>query len=304
MLREKFMASLLLVPFGLITACAQPEAASPEDAKTAKEVAKTKKASAHPFGGWYCPDNLRGFPPVNIAELNKVPVVNGRMPTKEETQNGTSLMYFDPWEYPTAKPLDMNLPRLARYFTESTQQYELAIIIQAVVVDEDTILGLRYVDGGNASCWYNEVEILTNNEVAAIGATPFVFLKADINATKQEIWKAITQTDYAKNIAERFDKKAFFEADWTNHSMAKLNYEVVGESAKGIIFNNFGAVYLQIDYDYNGRQAVEKIMVFEDPESGMSHIQLVFGPYTKGDTNAQARWEKWLEEVKMMSEKS
>jgi len=224
------------------------------------------------------------------------------MPTKEETQNGTSLMYFDPFEYPTAKPLDMKLPRLARYFTESTQQYELVIIIQAVVVDNDTVVGMRYVDGGNATCWYNEVKLLSDQEVAAIGATPFVFLKAEINASKEEIWKAVCKTDYAKYLSERFDKKAFFEADWTQYSKAKLNYEVVGESANGIIFNNFGAVYLQIDYDYNGRQAVEKIMIFEDQESGLSHLQLVFGPYTKGDSNAQARWEKWLAEVKTFSE--
>jgi hypothetical protein len=42
--------------------------------------------------GWYCPDNTKMFPPVDIKSWNKVPVVNGRLPTFEETQNGTSLI--------------------------------------------------------------------------------------------------------------------------------------------------------------------------------------------------------------------
>ncbi len=41
-------------------------------------------ASIHPYGGWYCPDNLYGFPPVNAAELASVPAVNGRMPKKKK----------------------------------------------------------------------------------------------------------------------------------------------------------------------------------------------------------------------------
>ena len=95
-------------------------------------------ASIYPYGGWYCPDNLYGFPPVNAAELASVPAVNGRMPTKEETQNGISLMYFDPAEYPTAKPLDMNMPCLAHYYFNNTKQTELVIVILAISVDADT----------------------------------------------------------------------------------------------------------------------------------------------------------------------
>lgn len=48
--------------------------------------------SPHNYGGWYCPDNLRGFPAEDIADWNNVPVVNGRMPTEAETRDGRSLM--------------------------------------------------------------------------------------------------------------------------------------------------------------------------------------------------------------------
>ena len=37
----------------------------------------------HKYGGWYCPDNLNGFPAVDINNWENVPIVNGRMATKD-----------------------------------------------------------------------------------------------------------------------------------------------------------------------------------------------------------------------------
>jgi len=302
MFREKFIASLLLIPFGFITACAQQESASPQDKAPTEEVAKTKNASVHGYGGWYCPDNLGGFPPVNVADLASVPVVNGRMPTKEETQNGTALMYFDPKDYPTAKPVNMVLPKLARYYSPQTKQNELVVIIQAVVVDADTVVGFRYVDGGNGSSWFNEVDFLTDKEVIEVGSTPFVFLEAEINASKEKIWDAITKTDYANSLGKRFQKTEFFEAPWTQDSEVDLHYETVGETANGYVMTLFGNLYLQINYDFNGRQAVEKILVMDNEDGKSAKIQIVFGPFEKGYEKQKTTWEKWLKEVKMMSE--
>ena len=53
----------------------------------------------HDYGNWYCPDNLNGFPAVDIKKWESVPVVNGRMATMEETQNGTSLIFIDNQKY-------------------------------------------------------------------------------------------------------------------------------------------------------------------------------------------------------------
>ncbi|AEV33408.1 hypothetical protein Oweho_2438 [Owenweeksia hongkongensis DSM 17368] len=303
MKKGKIMLSLLIVSCGFITACAQQDKANqPEQATDAElQTVEQTNASIHPYGGWYCPDNLRGFPPVNVVDLAKIPVVNGRMPTKDETRNGTSLMYFDPAEYPTAKPVDITLPKLAHYYSPQTRQTELVIVIQAVIVDTDTVVGFRYLNGGNGTSWYNEVDFLTDKEAAEIGSTPFVFLEAEINASKEKIWEAFTKTEYAQSLGKRFGEEAFFNAPWTNGSRVKLNLDVPGEKAHGYVMTLFGNLYLQIDYDMNGRHTVEKLLVM-DTEDGNSKLQFVFGPYIDDYGSQEIRWQQWLEEVKTLSE--
>jgi hypothetical protein len=61
-----------------------------------QEDSESKVKDTHRYGGWYCPDNLNGFPAVDIQDWDAVPVINDRLPTREEAQNGTSLMYIDP----------------------------------------------------------------------------------------------------------------------------------------------------------------------------------------------------------------
>ncbi len=299
MFKQKFMLSLLTVTFGLFTACAQQN--KPETQTEEIQEEPTKNASVHPYGGWYCPDNLGNFPPVNVAELDRVPVVNGRMPNETEARHGISLMYFDPAEYPTAKPLDITLPKLARYFSPHTQQEELVVVIQAVIVDADTVVGFRYLNGGNGTSWFNEVSFLTNKEVATIGETPFVFLTEKINAPKEKIWSAFTKSSYGQSLAKRFNQEAFFNAPWTNQSKADLHYELVGEKANGYVMTMFGNLYLQIDYNINGQKSVEKLLVMTN-EDGTSTVQFVFGPFSANQDQQQVGWEKWLRQVKADSE--
>ena len=304
MLKERFMASLLLIPFSLLTACAQQESDKDQEETATAEIQSAQKTNGSVRGyiGWYCPDNLGGLPPVNVADLAAVPVVNGRMPTEEETRNGTSLMYFDPADYPTAKPVQMTLPKLARYYSENTKQNELVIIIQAVVVDEDTVVGFRYVDGGNGTSWFKEVDILSDNEVAALDPTPFVFLTSEINAPKEKIWAAIANTAYAKNLGKRFNQTEFFEKPWTPGAHVDFNYEMLGDKANGIIMTLFGNVYLQIDYENQGRQSVDKILIMDNEDGKSAKIQIVFGPYADHFGSQHKRSKKWLEEVKTVSE--
>ncbi len=88
--------------------CSQ-NSATAEIQEEALKVEKTqvKKSQPHQYGGWFCPDNLNGFPAVDISNWKSVPVVNGRLATREETQNGTSLIFVDLEQYPEAKPLDI-----------------------------------------------------------------------------------------------------------------------------------------------------------------------------------------------------
>ena len=77
--------------------------------------------------GWFCPDNTSMFPPVDIKSWNKVPVVSGRLPTFEETQNGTSLIYYDINTTPDAKAYDTTLPKLASFFCPATKKKKLLL---------------------------------------------------------------------------------------------------------------------------------------------------------------------------------
>lgn len=303
MATQKLMSAALLISLVLLSACEQPASGQKQE-KQSQEIQPTRKTSSiHNYGGWYCPDNLSGFPPVDITNLANVPVVNGRMPSEEETRNGTSLMYFDPVEYPDAKPLNIKLPQLAHYYSNYTRQLELVIVIQAVVVDADTVVGFRYVDGGNGSSWFREVDFLTDREVAAAGATPFVFLETEIKASKEKVWSAFTKTAYAKSLGQKFNKKEFFTAEWTSNSRADLHYETDGESANGNVMLHFGLIYMQIDYDFNGRQETEKLLIMDNQDGTGAKIQVVFGPFAKDIASQQKIWEAWLAEIKIMSEK-
>ncbi len=124
------------------------------------------------YSGWYCPDNVRGFPPVDIKSWAKVPVVNGRLPTYEETQNGKSLIYYDSTKNPDAKAYSMHLPRLASFFCSYTNKTETVIVIQLVQTATDTVAGYRFVTGGNGTSNFRDLHFFTDEEIKqAVGNT-------------------------------------------------------------------------------------------------------------------------------------
>ena len=185
----------------------------------------------HPYGGWYCPDNFGGFPPVDIQDLKSIPVITDRLPTQEETGKGWSLIFVDTTKYPDAKPLKMDLPRLARTFTQHNGMNELIIVIQAVIIGSDTIVGYRFPNGGNGSARIGEVTFLSEYETQQLGSKPIVYDHLEINASTTEIWKAITSTRYAKDLGVKFDQQDFFESEWTDNSRANLEYFSENERA-------------------------------------------------------------------------
>jgi hypothetical protein len=303
MIKEKLSVFVLIFPFFFITSCEQRETHIESEAEPSAEIQTAKSVSIHNYGGWYCPDNLNGFPPVSVSEYASVPSINGRMSTQEETRNGSSLMYFDPAEYPTAKPLDMIMPRLANYYSNITKQNELVIVIQAVAIDKDTVVGFRYLNGGNGTSWFNEVSFLSPDEIDELGSTPFVFLEAEISASKEKVWAIIAKTEYAKSLGKRFGQEEFFKSEWSPNSRVKLNFEGVQEKANGSIMTLFGNIYLQINSDFDGRQSVEKILIMDNEEGSDASIQIVFGPISEDFETQKKNWEEWLQKVKTDSEK-
>lgn len=266
------------------------------------EVNSQKHRQQHEYGGWYCPDNLKGFPPIDIQDLDQIQVVTDRLPTKEETQDGRALMYIDPILHPSARPLDLGLPRLARTYSRTSDDQELIIIIQAAIIGVDTIVGYRYPTGGNGSGWYDEVILLTDAEIKAIGATPYAFVDIPITASKEDVWDAITMTEYASELGDAFDKGELFATSWEDGKVTNLEYDHNGEQARGSIRGMWGAIYMDIQYKRSGYQGVEKLVLMPGQEKS-STLQFVAGPYPADLSIQQERWSAWAAEVKRMSER-
>ena len=76
MKRKTFLALTFLTLLSL-TACSQQSDKKVDhlECKAAPEKELVKQKEPHQYGGWYCPDNLYGFPAVDIQDWKEVPVV-------------------------------------------------------------------------------------------------------------------------------------------------------------------------------------------------------------------------------------
>ncbi|MCH2215096.1 MAG: hypothetical protein MK086_08005 [Flavobacteriales bacterium] len=264
--------------------------------KSEQSLASAKTKTAHNFGGWYCPDNLGGFPPVDISNLKSVQVVQDRLPTLEEARNGTSLMYIDTVEYPNARPLDIPLPQLAKYYSVHSNKKEIVIVIQAVVIGTDTVVGFRFPSGGNGSSWYSEVEFFDEN--MEIESSPFVFIDTLVSGTQEEIWNSFVKTTYANELGEKFDKKEYFEGKWVDNITTQLSYNEGDNRGIGLIMNMYGALYAQIDYIIDGKDYTEKIFFMTQPGKGSTKVQVSAGPAPLHFEKEKIYWDKFLEELR------
>jgi len=276
-----FLFSFLLV----FVSCNSQEATK-EHSETPREEPEPlaeKKKEPHQYGGWYCPDNF-GFVPVDVQKLDAVPAIADRLPTEQELRDNKSLIAVDTAQYPDARALEMELPRVARIHSTHKGMDELIIVIQAIVVMEDTVMedtvvGYRFANGGNGSAWLSEVTFLSADEVAGMGSQPFYYSTSVLNASKEDIWRAITKTDYAKGLGEKFNQREFFAAEWTPESHARLDFSSFREKASGYVATVFGNVYLHIDYDREGFHYSEKLLMIENQENHTTELFFASGPY-------------------------
>lgn len=122
-----------------------------------------------------CPDS-RFFPPIDLKNWDKTPVVNGRMPTYKETINGTSIHTYGGNKNKNVKPYNITLPRLA-YFVNGpgkvvpdsntkkmTIKPQLVVIVQVVQTLTDTLVGFRYLTGGVGGSFYRDFKLLDYKE--------------------------------------------------------------------------------------------------------------------------------------------
>ena len=304
-MKYKNFKTLYLLGLVLFISCLQNNKAI-EHSKEEKSVEKATivKQEPHKYGGWYCPDNLNGFPAVNISNWKYVTVVNGRLPTKEETQNGTSLIFVDTKKYPDAKSLDMKMPKLARFYNEHSKKEELIIVIQAVVIGNDSIVGFRYLNGGNGSARLDEVRFLSETEIKTLSPTRFVKQSILIDAPQDVIWSVLIKPEHYKTLQAIFDSKgALLEGSDT---ASKVNFKFLngGVITSEFAANLYGNHYIQIDSELDNSQYVEKFLLLDNPQTKHTELKIVCGPYYDNDFKIQKNiLDSWAQKVKELSEK-
>lgn len=284
------------------TACSQET--TKEQSETQAEEAqdgKSNKKEPHRYGGWYCPDNF-GFVPVDIQKLAEVPAIADRLPTEEELHEHKSLINVDTEKYPDARALEMDLPKVALVRTPQNGLDELIIVIQAIVVQQDTVVGYRFANGGNGSAWISDVTFLSEEEVANMGSQPFFYSKSVLKANTADIWDALGNTEYFQSLGEKFDQQYFFLSEWNEDAKAHLEFDSDSEKASGFVGMLFGNYYLHIDYNRNGFHYSEKILISENEEEGTTELHVASGPFPDDFKKQKSHWDDLVKSVKKASE--
>lgn len=305
MKKVKLSTLLLLLMQGLfLVACGQESLeVKDQEANAPKEdTARSTDKALRGYVDWYCPDNIIGFPPVDVRELDAVPVVANRLPTREETQNGTSLMYIDAAEIPDAYPLDIPLPALARFYSESTRKNELVVVIQAVATDNDTVLGFRFASGGNGSARFHELGFLTEEEIGSLPPTSYVSDEIEIRATKKQVWALITGPENAEVLGSVFEDGGRLKSDWKRGTSVQLLNRDGQPVSNGVLTSTWPDTYLQVDYHLAGRTDVEKILILFDEFTNKTTLRIVCGPFGDDLDAKKILWTSWIQKVKELSE--
>ena len=293
-------ATLLILCLATAASCARNEA--PAENKQ-DNVMNATPTVPHEYGGWYCPDNLGGFPAVDILDWSTVPVVNGRMATQEETQNGTSLIFVDAEKYPDARPLDMKMPRLARFFNVQSDKNELVIVIQALAISSDSIVGFRYLNGGNGSARLNEVTLLSDDEIERLAPARFVQFNVPIQANADAVWSVLTSDEFSATLRATFDPEDALESDWNQSSEVNFKYPESGEITRAFAGDVWGSFYIQIDCQTEQKQYTEKFLLSRGQTANETSLSIMCGPYEADFMKQESILKKWAVEVKKLSEK-
>ena len=272
----------------------QPGAPAPS---VALHVPEATPRPPHELGGWYCPDNVNGFAPVNLLDWKDVPVVTDRLPTLEETRNGTALMFVDTAVHPDARPLDLPLPQLARYDCAFTGKQEWVIVIQGVQVDGQEIVGFRFLSGGNGSAWLDEVDFLSEAELTALPDARFALVKQALPASSQAIMNLLTDTAHLAHLLPAGVLDPALDPNWRDD--IPVNWAPPIGTAITAVFADelWGVPYIQVDGLLDGESVAAKFLVLPEEDGSGSRLSAIVGPFTDEFETAQAHLQSWTQRL-------
>ncbi len=293
---------LLALATILIVGCTKVKSSQSEETieKSSASIVE-KQYSTHNYVGWYCPDNLNGFPAVNTHEWKNVPVIIDHLPNEEEVKSGASLILVDTNEYPEANPLPIELPRLAHFYCEQTKRKELVIIIQAIQVESDSIVGFRFLHGGNGSAHLQDVTLLSEDEAENIPYGKFVSLKITINAPSIKVQDILSLPSYLGELKPYLSPKAQGKSFWRGSTNINYHYPESGQVSSVYANMLFGNFYAQNTYN-NDLKFAEKFLLLENETATTTDLIIVCGPFGNDYETEDASLKQWTNKVKQLSE--
>ena len=96
--------------------------------------------------------------PVDPAGWRSVPHMQGRLAGQADVEAGRAVFHLDV-DPRRCAPAELSLPACAIQTLDDGRRRPV-IVIQAEVLRDETILGVRYLEGGSGVCYAAEVEFL------------------------------------------------------------------------------------------------------------------------------------------------
>jgi hypothetical protein len=300
-MKTKALNGIGAIGLVVLLACSpNNKTANSQEVEKVKPSIKKVKVPSHRYGGWYCPDNLKGFPPVNLADWRDVPVINGRLATKEETQTEASLILVDTEKYPNAKPLDIKMPRLATFQSPYSKREELIIVIQALNIDNDSVVGFRYLNGGNGSARLDEITLISDEETTNLEEAKFYTQTVSIDASADVVKKILIKPENVIQFQSILEKSLPLKSNWRNTTNVNYHYPHAGKLTATYADDLFGNYYVQNDYSQSN--FTEKFLVLSKEDSSTTELQIMCGPFIEDYDTQKLLLDNWVKQLKVLSE--
>ena len=100
-------------------------------------------------------NNLWG--PIELADWHQTPHIRNQIATEQDVKDGRAVFYIDT-EGKDHQTLDIKIPSVAYQIDNDTKERTLVIVIQGEKADEEEIVGVRYLEGGNGVCMLSELD--------------------------------------------------------------------------------------------------------------------------------------------------
>jgi hypothetical protein len=94
---------------------------------------------------------------INSKSWKQTPHIKNKVATEQDVKDGVAAFYIDksPEDH---EPLNIQIPALAY---QKDDENILVVIIQGEKVNNEEVIGFRYIDGGNGICMLSELVLTT-----------------------------------------------------------------------------------------------------------------------------------------------